>query len=189
MLAANTSEQYSNASSPLPTELTSPPPHHGRSSFTGDASPRGGHYLRASPAAPTPSSGNMTLSLDGYMEPTRLSITTPYLPLMQPITSPSEDSFPVFSPPPYPGAPRDRTIETSSRPLLSAHGIGPPWMRDLQQRRYSAPSISPSMSHHACNVYYPNSFLVSVCAFDYVGEIVHILACIAAVSLALLLEI
>lgn len=147
---ANTSEQFSNASSPLPTELNSPP-HHGRGSMAGDASPRGGHYLSATPVAPTPSSANMTLSLDGYMEPTRLSITTPYLPLMQPITSPSDDSFPVFSPPPYPGAPRDRTI-TTGRSSQIPHDIGPPWLRDAHLRRFSAPSISPSMSHHACKL-------------------------------------
>ncbi|KAK7084129.1 hypothetical protein SK128_022455 [Halocaridina rubra] len=88
----------------------------------------------------------MTLSLDGYLEPTRLSLTTPHFS-HQPITSPSEESFPFFSPPPYPAL-RDRHAPTrASAP--TAHDIGPPWLREhLTYHRPSVSTTSPVMSHH-----------------------------------------
>ena len=156
LFAANTSEQFSNVSSPLPLEMTSPlplPPPAGVDDAHGLLSPRPNN-LSATPGAPTPSSANMTLSLDGYLEPTRLSLTTPHFS-HQPITSPSEESFPFFSPPPYPAL-RDRHAPTrASAP--AAHDIGPPWLRDhLTYHRPSVSTTSPVMSHHTCKV--PNPF-------------------------------
>ncbi|XP_050729555.1 piezo-type mechanosensitive ion channel component-like isoform X3 [Eriocheir sinensis] len=100
----------------------------------------------ATPGAPTPSSANLTFSLDGYLEPTRLSLTTPHFS-HQPITSPSEESFPFFSPPPYPAL-RDRHAPTrASAP--ATHDIGPPWLREhLAYHRPSVSTTSPAMSHH-----------------------------------------
>ncbi|XP_071541022.1 piezo-type mechanosensitive ion channel component isoform X2 [Panulirus ornatus] len=102
--------------------------------------------LSATPGAPTPSSANMTFSLDGYLEPARLSLTTPHFS-HQPITSPSEESFPFFSPPPYPAV-RDRHAPTrASAP--ATHDIGPPWLREhLTYHRPSVSTTSPAMSHH-----------------------------------------
>jgi hypothetical protein len=71
-----------------------------------------------------------------------------------------------LSPPPYPGAPRDRTIATGGRTPISGgreSSIGPPWLRQEQrQRRYSAPSLSPSMSHHACNYSVYNYIIILI---------------------------
>ena len=94
----------------------------------------------------------MTLSLEGYLEPSRMSLITPYLPLHQPITSPSEDSFPVFSPPPYSALRERGTIMKST----NGHDIGPPWLRDrMAMHRPSLASLSPCVSHHTCNYQLP----------------------------------
>ncbi|XP_069958541.1 piezo-type mechanosensitive ion channel component isoform X4 [Cherax quadricarinatus] len=145
---ANTSEQFSNVSSPLPLEMTSSPPlppSAGVDDVHGLSSPRP-LALSATPGAPTPSSANMTFSLDGYLEPARLSLTTPHFS-HQPITSPSEESFPFFSPPPYPAL-RDRHAPTRVS-VPAAHDIGPPWLREhLTYHRPSVSTTSPAMSHH-----------------------------------------
>lgn len=53
--------------------------------------------LGTGPGGATPTSAAYTISLDGYLEPGRISISSPNpLPL-----SDDEESFPVFSPPPY----------------------------------------------------------------------------------------
>ncbi|KAG7166218.1 Piezo-type mechanosensitive ion channel component-like [Homarus americanus] len=149
---ANTSEQFSNVSSPLPLEMTSPPPlppSAGVDDVHGLSSPRP-LALSATPGAPTPSSANLTFSLDGYLEPARLSLTTPHFS-HQPITSPSEESFPFFSPPPYPAL-RDRHAPTRAS-VPATHDIGPPWLREhLTYHRPSVSTTSPAMSHHTCNV-------------------------------------
>lgn len=143
--------------------MTSPPPLPPSAGVDGaqdsSASPRP-LALSATPGAPTPSSANMTLSLDGYLEPARLSLTTPHFS-HQPITSPSEDSFPYFSPPPYPAL-RDRHAPMrASAP--AAHDIGPPWLRDhLAYHRPSVSTTSPAMSHHTCNARAATS-LVGAC--------------------------
>lgn len=152
LVTANTSEQFSNVSSPLPLEMTSPPPlppSAGVDDVHGLSSPRP-LAPSATPGAPTPSSANMTFSLDGYLEPARLSLTTPHFS-HQPITSPSEESFPFFSPPPYPAI-RDRHGPTrASAP--ATHDIGPPWLREhMTYHRPSVSTTSPAMSHHTCNV-------------------------------------
>ncbi|KAK3878310.1 hypothetical protein Pcinc_017051 [Petrolisthes cinctipes] len=152
--ANNTSEQFSNVSSPLPMEMTSPPPlpppPAGVDDAHGLSSPRPLPALSATPGAPTPSSANLTFSLDGYLEPTRLSLTTPHFSHL-PITSPSEESFPFFSPPPYPAL-RDRHAPTRASAPSTTHDIGPPWLRDhMAYHRPSVSTTSPAMSHHTCN--------------------------------------
>ncbi|KAB7495232.1 hypothetical protein Anas_05508, partial [Armadillidium nasatum] len=150
---ANTLEQFSNASSPLPLELsTSPLLPHG--TVESGPSPRGANNLSATPGAPTPSSANMTLSLDGYLEPTRVSLSTPYIPLPQPITSPSDESFPVFSPPPYSTIRERQRVSRRTSSARRGSDIGPPWLRaqmqdQLERHRPSYSTISPALSHHA----------------------------------------
>lgn len=51
--------------------------------------------------AQSPSSALMTVSLEGYLDPLRISYDSPGdLDLIPRIASP-DDTFPVFSPPPY----------------------------------------------------------------------------------------
>nr|CAD7432632.1 unnamed protein product [Timema monikensis] len=105
--------------------------------------PRAGSLL-----APTPSSALMTVSLDGYLEPHRLSFgSPPNSELLPRAPSPPDDSFPVFSPPPY-GAVMGHGAGAARR---RSSGIGPPWLPCLATPRASLCLSSPN-SHHTCNV-------------------------------------
>nr|CAD7203169.1 unnamed protein product [Timema douglasi] len=105
--------------------------------------PRAGSLL-----APTPSSALMTVSLDGYLEPHRLSFgSPPNSELLPRAPSPPDDSFPVFSPPPY-GAVMGHGAGATRR---RSSGIGPPWLPCLATPRASLCLSSPN-SHHTCNV-------------------------------------
>lgn len=102
--------------------------------------------------APTPSSAIMTVSLDGYLEPQRMSFSSPPTSELIPrAPSLDMDSFPVFSPPPY-GAVVGHSTTGSS--LGGGHrrqsSIGPPWMHPLATPRPSV-SLSSPQSHHTCN--------------------------------------
>ncbi|PSN54799.1 hypothetical protein C0J52_01988 [Blattella germanica] len=102
--------------------------------------------------APTPSSAIMTVSLDGYLEPQRMSFSSPPTSELIPRAPSLEmDSFPVFSPPPY-GAVVGRSAPSSS--IATGHrrrsSIGPPWMPPLATPRPSVCLSSPQ-SHHTCN--------------------------------------
>jgi hypothetical protein len=58
---------------------------------------RGGSFI----GAPSPSSAVMTVSLDAYLDPQRISYGSPAEYDMVPRISSPDDTFPVFSPPPY----------------------------------------------------------------------------------------
>lgn len=83
---------------------------------------------------PTPSSAAMTISVDGFFEPPYgrhpqdSLLHPPHLPL-----SPSDESFPVFSPPPA-GGKSSAGVQTD-QPL---------------PRGYLPPLHSPALSHHTC---------------------------------------
>lgn len=62
-------------------------------------SPRGGSFLHTQ--APSPSSAIMTVSLDAYLEPNRISYGSPGDFEAVPRISSPDDTFPVFSPPPF----------------------------------------------------------------------------------------
>jgi hypothetical protein len=128
--------------------------------------------------APTPTSAAYTISLDGYLDPGRMSIGSP--PHSNPLLpSDDEESFPVFSPPPYEEAVfrrRHRRSSSSNWPLRRLSGsfrrrrsslippvpmIPPPpvipatvqdvhWQEEASECRHSV-SLSPAQSHHACN--------------------------------------
>jgi hypothetical protein len=51
--------------------------------------------------APSPSSAVMTVSLDAYLDPQKLSYGSPADFEMMPRISSPDDTFPVFSPPPF----------------------------------------------------------------------------------------
>lgn len=138
-------------STPMYSMSLSPHPGLGR---TGSGPPYAGHpsspQIPISPttAIPTPSSAAYTFSLEGYMEP-KLSSGTPRMSSRSqlPIGSPDEDSFPVFSPPPYPALQGSYTPRSS---LVGQTNV-------LPHRSYvHRPSISvssPAPSHHTCNVH------------------------------------
>jgi hypothetical protein len=127
--------------------------------------------------APTPTSGAYTISLDGYMDPGRMSIgSPPHSDSHRIILSDEEESFPVFSPPPYEEAvfrrrTHRRSLSSGNHPFnrrsyprrrRSSAVIPPPvpkvppWSAD--DRRNSS-SLSPALSHHTCNV--PHSLCLS----------------------------
>jgi hypothetical protein len=61
-------------------------------------SPRGGSFLNTQ--APSPSSALMSVSLNAYLDPHRISYGSPGEDIVPRIASP-DDTFPVFSPPPF----------------------------------------------------------------------------------------
>lgn len=67
--------------------------------FPGTSVSRGGSFVGTT-QAPSPSSAIMTVSLDAYLDPHRISYGSPADYDMPRISSP-DDTFPVFSPPPF----------------------------------------------------------------------------------------
>lgn len=93
--------------------------------------------------APTPTSAIMTVSLEGYLEPQRMSFGSPPTSEMLHRAPSLDDSFPVFSPPPY-GA------VVAHHRRGSSFTTGPPWL-PLTTPRQSFSTNSPR-SHHTCTV-------------------------------------
>lgn len=106
---------------------------------------------------PSPFSAIMTVSLEGYLDPQRISFSSPPNSELNPRPPSPDDSFPVFSPPPYEAAPAyTRAIsEAPSMPVQRQTSIGPPWMQGSlitpRQSIISYSSRSP-LSHHTCNL-------------------------------------
>lgn len=100
---------------------------------------------------PSPCSALMTVSLDAYLEPQRISFSSPPGSELLPRAPSPDDSFPVFSPPPYETAVGDR--DSSFQPNKPISNIGPPWMTGMfvtPVQSFSYSSRSP-LSHHTCN--------------------------------------
>lgn len=128
-LAHDSSPEISSATSPqgfyTPVEEGTP------------AATRPNSYLQA----PTPTSAIMTVSLDHYLDPQRISFGSPPNSEFHPRRTSFDDSLSVFSPPPS-GA----TISHHRR--QSSLGVGPPW---LQNHLARSPRCSFSVSsHHTC---------------------------------------
>lgn len=68
--------------------------------FPGASVSRGGSFVNTT-QAPSPSSAIMTVSLDAYLDPQRISYGSPADFEMVPRISSPDDTFPVFSPPPF----------------------------------------------------------------------------------------
>lgn len=83
---------------------------------------------------PSPSSAFMTVSLDAYLEPRRISFESPPSSDLLPRAQSPEESYPVFSPP----------------PIRRRHTVASP---SLQQRTsiISQSSRAEPNSHHTCN--------------------------------------
>lgn len=83
---------------------------------------------------PSPSSALMTVSLDAYLEPRRISFESPPSSELLPRAHSPEESYPVFSPP----------------PLRRRHTVASP---SLLQRTsiISQSSRAEPHSHHTCN--------------------------------------
>ena len=86
--------------------------------------------------APSPHSAVMTVSLEGYLEPTRISFGSPPSSELNPRVASPDETFPVFSPPP----------DRSSQPRALSFSS---WR---VQRRMSVNSSRSQRSHHTCNV-------------------------------------
>lgn len=61
---------------------------------------RGGSFIGSATQVPSPSSAFMTVSLDAYLDPSRISYGSPAEFDAVPRISSPDDTFPVFSPPP-----------------------------------------------------------------------------------------
>lgn len=85
---------------------------------------------------PSPSSALMTVSLDAYLEPRRISFESPPDSQFLPRAQSPEESYPVFSPPPIR---RRHTVASPS--LLQRTSI-------ISQSSRAEPN-----SHHTCNYY------------------------------------
>lgn len=146
--SSSSASEYSPNSTPMYSMSMSPHPGVDSSRGGGVAPHATGTASSPTPAIPTPSSAAYTFSLDGYMEP-KLSTGTPRIPSRSqlPMGTPSEESYPVFSPPPYPALQGATYTPRSSL-------VGPP--HAINHRAYAhRPSISvssPAPSHHTCNV-------------------------------------
>ncbi|KAK9887390.1 hypothetical protein WA026_022328, partial [Henosepilachna vigintioctopunctata] len=80
-------------------------------------------------APPSPYSAVMTLSLDPYLEPQGMSFSSPPNSELNPRAPSPDDSFPVFSPPPYDAAPPyDEAVEVQ-RITRQPSSIGSRWMQ------------------------------------------------------------
>lgn len=104
--------------------------------------------------APTPNSAVMTVSLEGYLEPTRISFGSPPSSELNPRGPSPDETFPVFSPPPYDRRAHDRSLTSSiRRHRRQSSFVGPPWMNGLQTPRQSIVSTASRspQSHHTCN--------------------------------------
>lgn len=119
--------------------------------------------------APSPFSAIMTGSLDAYLDPQRMSFSSPPNSELNPRPPSPDDSFPVFSPPPYDDAPPYAEVSEQTTVVERQESIiGPPWMHGKlctpRQSVISCSSRSP-MSHHTCNLA-PNSKLSMY--FDFI---------------------
>ena len=109
---------------------------------------------------PTPSSAAMTISVDGFFDPPYGrhpcdSLHPPNLPL-----SPSDDSFPVFSPPPY-----DHDHDQRMGILMGGgrhhhHTAGVGVQTSPPQRSFYPSLHSPALSHHTCIVFFSLTFQI-----------------------------
>lgn len=124
--------------------VSAPLAHDSSPEISSPVSPRGFHTPVEDEAprlqAPSPTSALATVSgLEGYLEPQRMSFGSPPMSELLPRIPSMDDSFPVFSPPPY-GA-------------VVAHRVsGPPWLPLYSTPRHSLVSVSTPRSHHTCSV-------------------------------------
>ncbi|KAI4464688.1 hypothetical protein MML48_3g00017133 [Holotrichia oblita] len=138
--ASATSQQTPEAGYHTPIDEDEPAP----------LTPAAGSLIQ--PQAPSPFSAIMTVSLEGYLEPQRMSFSSPPNSELNPRPPSPDDSYPVFSPPPYDAAPP--YAEVVNIPQVAPqrqHSIGPPWMNGAlitpRQSIISYSSRSP-LSHH-----------------------------------------
>lgn len=124
--------------------ISSPASPQGFHTPVEDDVPRlGGSLLQA----PTPTSAILSRSLDGYLEPQRMSFGSP--PASELHRAPSlDDSFPVFSPPPYGAVVMRHGSHRGNR-----NSIGPPWLGPMATPRQSIVSNTSPKSHHTCTVF------------------------------------
>ncbi|ENN77269.1 hypothetical protein YQE_06097, partial [Dendroctonus ponderosae] len=115
-------------------------------------------------APPSPYSAVMTVSLEAYLEPQRISFSSPPNSDLNPRPASPDESFPVFSPPPYDEAPpyAEAVSEPPRGPVQRQISLGPPWLQgSLVTPRQSVISYSTRshFSHHECNL---DCFLIDV---------------------------
>ncbi|XP_061515009.1 piezo-type mechanosensitive ion channel component isoform X15 [Anopheles gambiae] len=100
---------------------------------------------------PSPSSALMTVSLDAYLDPQRMSFDSPN-DLMARVCSP-DDTFPVFSPPPFEKDPRE-PLSSVAAPYVAtttANTLMPPPKTALQTRQHRRQSSLNAVSWPANN--------------------------------------
>lgn len=109
--------------------------------------------------APSPNSAVMTVSLDTYLDPQRISFGSPPDSELNPRVSSPDETFPVFSPPPYDrrrygdDESRDGIIDLRSHRRQSswAESI---WTNAPRRSIISTASRRSIRSHHTCKILY-----------------------------------
>ncbi|GJQ85619.1 hypothetical protein Trydic_g20169 [Trypoxylus dichotomus] len=143
--ASATSQQTPEAGYHTPIDEDEPAP----------LTPAAGSLIQAQ--APSPFSAIMTVSLEGYLEPQRMSFSSPPNSELNPRPPSPDDSYPVFSPPPYDAAPPyAEVVNVPPAAPQRQTSIGPPWMNGAlitpRQSIISYSSRSP-LSHHTYGLY------------------------------------
>lgn len=108
--------------------------------------------------APSPNSAILTVSLEGYLEPTRISFGSPPSSELNPRGVSPDETFPVFSPPPYDPPPNsDRSCHSLLRSIhhrRQSSFAGVSWNPERPTTpRQSILSVTSrsQRSHHTCN--------------------------------------
>lgn len=112
--------------------------------------------------APSPNSAILTVSLEGYLEPTRISFGSPPNSDLNPHGVSSDETFPVFSPPPYDHlASDDRSrITRDNIHRRQSSFAETTWITDNPISRQSIVSYTSRShrSHHTCKIVTRNIF-------------------------------
>lgn len=119
--------------------------------------------------APSPNSAVLTVSLEGYLEPRRISFGSPPMSELNPRGPSPDETFPVFSPPPYDPLPSSERSGARGIPHRRQSSFaGTTWISDNPTPRQSIVSFTSRShrshrSHHTCKTVLQNVMPSSSC--------------------------
>lgn len=114
--------------------------------------------------APSPNSAILTVSLEGYLEPTRISFGSPPSSDLNPRGISLDETFPVFSPPPHDSLLSNERFcvsgEQARRHRRQSSFAGTTWISENPTPRQSVVSFTSRSprSHHTCKIVSRNLF-------------------------------
>lgn len=121
--------------------------------------------LMQNQAPPSPYSAVMTGSLEAYLDPQGISYSSPPISELNPRPPSPDDSFPVFSPPPYDAAPTYAEAVELPRSAHRQSSVGPPWAQGscITSRQSVSYSSRSGLSHQECNLETYTAWFRSFC--------------------------